>query len=204
MTKNSINSNIPIEIAKGGTNAISMANTDGVCYFDGTRLVTTSVGVSGQVLTSNGAAVAPTFQVSPVLVVKKKLTSAQIKTIHTPLLLIAAHGANTLIVPQLTITYFYYGGSNVFQTGGSANVQLVYETSKISALSASCLTNAQIIGTDSLFTQIMNAYGSTLITASNAINKGIYIYNSQADIIGNAAGDNYIVVSLYYVVATMV
>ena len=94
MTKNSINSNIPIEIAKGGTNAISMANTDGVCYFDGTRLVTTSVGVSGQVLTSNGAAVAPTFQVSPVLVVKKKLTSAQIKTIHTPLLLIAAHGAN--------------------------------------------------------------------------------------------------------------
>ena len=61
-TINSWNSNIPVEISKGGTNATSMANTDGVCYYDGTRLVTTTVGTAGQILTSNGAAVAPTFQ----------------------------------------------------------------------------------------------------------------------------------------------
>ena len=52
----------PIPIANGGTNATSMATTDGVVYFDGTRLVTTAVGTAGQVLTSNGAGVAPTFQ----------------------------------------------------------------------------------------------------------------------------------------------
>jgi len=52
----------PIPIANGGTNATSMATTDGVVYFDGTRLVTTSAGVAGQVLTSNGPGVAPTYQ----------------------------------------------------------------------------------------------------------------------------------------------
>ena len=40
-----------LAIANGGTNATSMANTDGVVYYDGTRLVTTTVGTAGQVLT---------------------------------------------------------------------------------------------------------------------------------------------------------
>jgi trimeric autotransporter adhesin len=51
-----------IPIANGGTNASSFATTDGVIYYDGTRLVATSAGTSGQVLTSNGAGVAPTYQ----------------------------------------------------------------------------------------------------------------------------------------------
>ena len=53
---------IPVSIADGGTNATSMANTDGVVYYDGTRLVTTTVGTATYVLTSNGAGMAPTFQ----------------------------------------------------------------------------------------------------------------------------------------------
>src|ERR1043165_5949231 len=51
-----------LPIANGGTNASSMATVDGVVYYDGTRLVTTSVGTVGQVLTSNGAGMAPTFE----------------------------------------------------------------------------------------------------------------------------------------------
>lgn len=57
-----LNLNAPVSIANGGTNATSMTTTDGVVYFDGTRLVTTAVGTAGQVLTSNGAGMAPTFQ----------------------------------------------------------------------------------------------------------------------------------------------
>ncbi len=53
---------IPVSIADGGTNATSMTNTDGVVYFDGTRLVTTAVGTATYVLTSNGSGLAPTFQ----------------------------------------------------------------------------------------------------------------------------------------------
>lgn len=53
-----------LPIANGGTNASTMATTNGVTYFDGTRMVTVaSTGTSGQVLTSNGAA-APSFQAS--------------------------------------------------------------------------------------------------------------------------------------------
>lgn len=55
---------IPLPIAQGGTNATTMTNTNGVIYYDGTRLVTTTVGSATQVLTSNGPGVAPTFQAS--------------------------------------------------------------------------------------------------------------------------------------------
>ena len=54
-----------LSIANGGTNATSMTNTDGVVYYDGTRLVTTAVGTATNVLTSNGAGMAPTFQAVP-------------------------------------------------------------------------------------------------------------------------------------------
>lgn len=52
----------PMPIAEGGTNATVMTNTDGIVYYDGTALVTTAVGAATQVLTSNGAGLAPTFQ----------------------------------------------------------------------------------------------------------------------------------------------
>ncbi|MGB8467388.1 MAG: tail fiber domain-containing protein [Candidatus Babeliales bacterium] len=57
-----INLSIPVTIANGGTNATSMTNTDGVVYFDGTLLNTTTVGTAGQLLASNGTGNAPTFQ----------------------------------------------------------------------------------------------------------------------------------------------
>lgn len=41
-TKNSIGSNIPIEIAKGGTNAASMATSLGILKYNGTSLVTSA------------------------------------------------------------------------------------------------------------------------------------------------------------------
>lgn len=60
-----VNLDVPVTIAHGGTNAITFATTDGVVYFDGTRLVTTAVGTAGQLLTSNGVGMAPTFQNAP-------------------------------------------------------------------------------------------------------------------------------------------
>ncbi len=55
----------PMPIAEGGTNASTMATTDGTIYFDGTSLVTTATGTSGWVLTSGGAGVAPAYAVLP-------------------------------------------------------------------------------------------------------------------------------------------
>lgn len=52
----------PVSIANGGTNATSFTTTDGTIYYDGTRLVTTTTGSSGNVLTSGGPGVAPSYQ----------------------------------------------------------------------------------------------------------------------------------------------
>lgn len=49
-----VNLDVPVTIAHGGTNAITFANTEGVIYFDGTRLVTTNTGTNGQILTISG------------------------------------------------------------------------------------------------------------------------------------------------------
>jgi alpha-tubulin suppressor-like RCC1 family protein len=61
-TNNSTNTTSPIQISMGGTNTNTFTNTDGVVYFDGTKLADTVVGTSGYVLTSNGTGNAPTFQ----------------------------------------------------------------------------------------------------------------------------------------------
>lgn len=60
-TNGSVALTVPVAIANGGTNATSMATSNGTVYYDGTRLVTTATGTAGFVLTSNGAA-APTYQ----------------------------------------------------------------------------------------------------------------------------------------------
>ena len=61
-TKNSIDSNIPIEIAKGGTAASSMSTNYGVVYYDSSKLATVaSVGTANQVLQSTGSSSAPAF-----------------------------------------------------------------------------------------------------------------------------------------------
>ena len=66
-TKNSINSNIPIEVALGGTGVTSTTAYAVLC--GGTTSTSpiqsiASVGTSGQVLSSNGSAL-PTFQDAP-------------------------------------------------------------------------------------------------------------------------------------------
>ena len=64
-TKNAINSDIPIEIADGGTDKVSFTAyaiiTGGTTSTAALQSVA-SVGTDGQILTSNGAAALPTFQ----------------------------------------------------------------------------------------------------------------------------------------------
>lgn len=51
----------PMPLVEGGTNTISLPNTNSVSYYDGTKFTTAVAGNGGQVLTSNGV-LAPTFQ----------------------------------------------------------------------------------------------------------------------------------------------
>lgn len=80
-------------IAYGGTNATTFATTDGTVYYDGTRLVATATGTSGQVLTSGGAGVAPAYASLPANVSSLTGTADQVTAS-------AATGAVTLSVPS--------------------------------------------------------------------------------------------------------
>lgn len=64
-TNSAINTTNPIGIVSGGTDTASFANQYGVIYYNGTQLSSTTAGVSGTVLRSNGSSMAPSFQASP-------------------------------------------------------------------------------------------------------------------------------------------
>jgi len=205
VTKNSIGSNIPIEISKGGTNASSMTTTDGVVYYDGTRLVTTTVGTATQVLTSNGAGVAPTFQAisssSSFLTKKTTLTSSQIKALNaTPIQMVAAQGANTVIVPISTSFKFIYGGSNAFVAGAAQTIDLYFSNSP-GKIALPIIINATLVGNQTKFSIIV---GDDQSRQSTGIydNVGLFLVNPVAtEISGNAANDNQVVVFLTYYIA---
>lgn len=59
-TINAIGSNIPIAITQGGTNSTSFT-TDGVLYYDGTKLASTSAGSSGQIFASGAGTNIPKY-----------------------------------------------------------------------------------------------------------------------------------------------
>lgn len=61
MSNNSINTNYPIEISKGGTGN-NVSTTNGVAYNDGTKINFVPPGSNNTVLTSNGALLPPSFQ----------------------------------------------------------------------------------------------------------------------------------------------
>ena len=108
-TINAIDSAIPIAISKGGTNATSMSTTDGVAYYNGTSILVTSAGTANQVLTSNGAGVAPTYaaitnasgtpiQQSRTTSFSTTSTTTVLQTSGTPTT------SNTVLLTSLTIT----------------------------------------------------------------------------------------------------
>jgi hypothetical protein len=206
-TNNAWNSNVPVEISKGGTNATSMTNTDGVCYFDGTRVVTTTVGNTTEVLTSNGAGVAPTFQPIPssgvqVLSVKRKITSQEIKAINgTPITLINAPGANKIISVISCCYKYVYGGSNVFTAAASQSIGVYYTGDSVNIFGAAIVPNSTLIQTNSMFG--VSPSGSKLnVSVGDVDNQGIMIKNPNAtEISGNAANDNYIMIQLFYFIS---
>lgn len=161
---------------------------------------------SGNVLYDNGtnfvSSVFPTGTTAPNQGLQYgyiKLTSAQIKALHgTPIQLIAAQGAGTVIVLLSPIWgKFTYGGTNVFVAGSAQLVQLFYgTTSSIVAISS----NVMITGSSSTYiAQPITTVGAQAIAGYE--NLAINAYNSTAtEISGNAGNDNTIECSfLYYV-----
>lgn len=116
-------------VAQGGTGAATMANTNGVNYFNGTSIVTTTVGTAGHVLTSNGAGSAPTFQALP---------SSGIQTL--------AGDSGTATGATVTIA----GGTGITTSATSATVTITNSLPMNIANVYSSANNAMAIGYNAL------------------------------------------------------
>ena len=183
-----------------------MVYTNGTCYFDGKDVITTTLGTSTQVLTSNGAGVAPTYQIAPggdVKYAKITLTSQQIKALHgTPITIVTAPGSNKMLIPMYCSFYFVYGGSNAFVVPFSSGINILWKniagSSAFRGIASSCLD-----GTASIY-----GYDNVAYVASSAPgaldNQPFIVGNPYVDeISGNAADDNTLTINLVYQIANL-
>jgi hypothetical protein len=180
----------PVSIANGGTNATSMTNTDGVVYFDGTRLVTTAVGTATYVLTSNGSGVAPTFQAAGGGGVPSIAgTTNQITETGSP-------GATTLSIPSTftppgnivmngansggTVGLIEIGSSNfsIYSRGGSSNNFFINDGAALGNI-GSTDTNNMGIGIGSLANLSNNGATYNVAIGRNALN---LVYNTPGNV----------------------
>lgn len=193
-----------IPIKEGGTNATSMATNYGTVYYDGTRLVTTATGVAGQVLTSNGVGVAPSYQNATggsILTATVVLTSAQVKNLFaTPVEIIPAPAAGSFIKIIWITGKLTYGGSNVFTAGAAQIIDLGYDAT---------YNIGRVMSNGGIVAAVNTTYQATLASvgaqdASNLEGRPVEAYNPVAvEIAGNAANDNTITVSVNYQIVTI-
>ncbi len=76
VANNRINRPLPLAIATGGTNTSSLANSNGIGYYDGSSFVTTTAGTASQAMTSGGSGVAPSYSNRSMILVATRSGSA--------------------------------------------------------------------------------------------------------------------------------
>lgn len=160
-----------------------------------------TAGTSGNVLTSDG-----TNWVSSTPLLQYKtftLTSAQIKSLNaTPIEVIAAPGADKILVLVSLQGRFNYGGSNVFVAAVNQTIVLTYNADITFAYTA--VANATITASGNKY---INGSYTTLPTGYDAgvlDNQPFLFWQASAtEISGNAANNNDIDFYLTYYVADL-
>jgi hypothetical protein len=142
-----------LPVANGGTNASSFATTDGTIYYDGTRLVTTATGTANQVLTSNGAGVAPTYQS------------------------LSAAGAVTSVNAGTNISITGTATAPIVNVAGTTNHSVLLGTGTTGvnslAVGASGTVLSGMTGTDPVFTATPTVTSITIVNAPVAGTDGV-------------------------------
>lgn len=212
-------------VANGGTGATTLT---GVLTGNGTSAITANavtqyavllggasnavgevsgVGTSGQVLTSNGAGMNPTWQDAgggaSIQIAKVTLTSSQVKNLRgTPIQIIPAPAANEVIMITSHFARLNYGGSNAFVCSASQDIMLYYgNTSGPDALYG--------IIPDSFITATSDQvafynYGDNISTAAATSYEGravVVSINNATEISGNVSNNNTIDIQVTYWIA---
>ena len=190
----------------GSTPAFSTATypstatgTGKVLIADGTNWVASTEtyaapSTSGNLMTSDGTnwtSSAPTIYSATL-----NLTNAQIKALFTtPITIVPAQGAGTVITVTSIIVKYIYGGTNAFTGGGNLNIRYTNTTGQ--SINASIMTSALLLGTASVYSQTLNTAISGAAIA-NMENRLVCIHNATALFAGNAANNNLIKVKILY------
>lgn len=149
---------------------------------------------SGNLMTSDGTnwtSSAPTIYSATL-----NLTNAQIKALFTtPITIVPAQGAGTVITVTSIIVKYIYGGTNAFTGGGNLNIRYTNTTGQ--SINATIMTSALLLGTASVYSQTLNTAISGAAIA-NMENRLVCIHNATAAFTGNAANNNLINVKILY------
>lgn len=152
---------------------------------------------------NSGSLASPVWVMQPATV-RVTLTNAQIKAIRaTPITAVAAQGAGTIILPISAYVGLVYGGTNAFTAAANDNLSLKLKDGSGSILLSGAV-QAFVQATNSAISQMVpgSAVGATVnVSKANGDNQPLVIHNqTAAEIAGNAAADNTMVVTITYVV----
>ncbi|MBS0626540.1 MAG: hypothetical protein JSS32_10870, partial [Verrucomicrobia bacterium] len=153
----------PLGIASGGSNNTSF-NSFGVLYFDGSKFNSTTSGTSGQVLTSNGPGLAPTF-----------ITPGTFNNIQLT-------GTITVVPPSAVLSV----GTN-FSTTSTSTLYAETITSSFNPQTASSYTNVfglNIAPSIGGLGSVTNAYSLYVATMTGATNNYTAVFVGTATLVG--------------------
>jgi len=151
----------------------------------------------GYILTSTGDASAPTWQAAGggLSSVTVNISSAQIKDLaNTPIQILAAQGANTIIVPVFIVVEFIYSAPAYTSTGSYRTPLFIYGNSTPVGSGSWCVAFQPVY---SFFTRTISGvvvltggltYDGThnsSLSVSESINQGIYVGASVNPASGN-------------------
>lgn len=186
--------NSGINLATAASGKLVQAQGVGVANGFTTATYPSVAGTAGNFLTSDGTNIVTT-SMGQLQFVNVTVTSQEIKNLRaTPKTIVAAPGANKIIIPVTSSYEFVYGGTSVFIAGAAQTIAGAFSTSIVTT---GVLTNAQIVAAATRIAQ----YSPTVTNNVGVINQPFILYNTVAtEISGNAEDNNVLKFSfLYYI-----
>lgn len=149
----------PIDIAEGGTNATSMANTNGINYYDGTRIVTAPSLTDGQLLIGNTG--------NP--------PTASTLTAGAGVTIVNAPGAITISSSSAvgTMVDFQYTQTSSQAIGGNTFFPLIGEPSPLNVTNTDGTQIFSLSITPKSATNLLRIQANIYAGASNAVGVGL-------------------------------
>jgi hypothetical protein len=130
------------------------------------------------------------------------VTSSQIKNLATtPITVLAAQGANTIIMPYFSVAKLVYGGTSPFSN--LVGLEIDYYDGSNGYQISGFPSSGFLDQTADTYFITATAPGGTTYTPAQCVNLPIVLSNPNTNITGNAANDNSLIIYLQYSVLSV-